>query len=305
MRSTAQWIFAVALACAACHGDQVGDFQGQDSSAQDSVGDSGSDSSVSSDADALGETTGIDSTPLDVHHDTVPLDVGPLDGGVTCPDWATNGPQMIQLHPKFCIDDLEVDREDFNAFLGDPTRDGGGPPPPSPKCDGNVLPPMFTADPNHPANVDWCDAWMFCAWAGKRLCGKIDGGGWSTSSTDWVDPALDQWSFACRGGSPGTNFPYGADYVAGECNDTGALMDDKTHLECAGPPTPAHFDFVWDMSGNVAEWVDACDDTAPFHCQIRGGYYASTAPDGYACDANNSVEVTTNADWVGFRCCYP
>ena len=55
--------------------------------------------------------------------------------------------------------------------------------------------------------VRWCHAYAYCKWAGKRLCGKHGGG-----TYPWADSEASynsQWSYACRGGIPGTQYPYG------------------------------------------------------------------------------------------------
>jgi len=91
-------------------------------------------------------------------------------------------------------------------------------------------------DPNLPVvNVDWCDASVFCAWTGKRLCGAIGGGPANWKLGD--DAETDQWYRACSkaGEDP---FPYGTAYSASSCNgreaEVGALAPVASMLGCEG-----------------------------------------------------------------------
>jgi len=56
-----------------------------------------------------------------------------------------------------------------------------------------------------------------------------------------------------------------------------------------------------DMSGNVAEWVDACD-TDGKKCRVRGGSYSSS-DESLRCDAAAHELRTDTSRAVGFRCC--
>jgi hypothetical protein len=40
-------------------------------------------------------------------------------------------------------------------------------------------------------NVDWCDAYAYCAGIGKRLCGKIGGGTLDQGGLDDVIETID------------------------------------------------------------------------------------------------------------------
>ena len=60
------------------------------------------------------------------------------------------------------------------------------------------------------------------------------------------------------------------------------------------------------MSGNVAEWEDACtaqigpDDV----CIVRGGSWGSNTSAELACDVTNITKTrNTTSDRIGFRCC--
>lgn len=157
-------------------------------------------------------------------------------------------------------------------------------------------------DPTLPVvGVDWCDAAMFCAWAGKRLCGSLDGGPSDIDTAD--DPELDAWFRACS--NSGANlYPYGPDYDATLCNggDSGhdALLPVGSLATCEGGVTG-----LFDMSGNVWEWSNACESTggdANTQCLRRGGSRHSDA-DNLRCAVNSDRARGERDNAVGFRCC--
>jgi sulfatase modifying factor 1 len=150
-------------------------------------------------------------------------------------------------------------------------------------------------------NVDWCDAAVFCTWAGKRLCGAVDGGPADFEVAD--DPDADAWYRACSGAGA-TAYPYGPDYEPASCNgeDAGldALQSVGTLATCEGGVTG-----LFDMSGSVWEWTDACEASpgdANTECRRRGG---SRFSDGQSlrCDLNSGRERGERDNAIGFRCC--
>ena len=158
--------------------------------------------------------------------------------------------------------------------------------------------------------VDWCDAYVYCAWAGKRLCGAIGGG--PTPFASYANPATSAWLHACSDGGA-VAYPYGATYDAAACNGKdfpggSALRAVGALSTCAGAADPA----LRDMSGNVYEWEDSCDANvgSADHCLIRGGGYLTPGPPGnmnLSCVGTGST-LLRNSDTfvdVGFRCCSP
>ena len=162
-----------------------------------------------------------------------------------------------------------------------------------------------------------------CSVAGKRpwasvtkeeaaaACGLI-GSGWRLCTAA-------EWSDACNG-TGNTTFPYGATYMPAACVGydytaptpntapaaTGAAALCVSHLSAAAG------DVLYDMSGNVKEWV--LTTVSPAAYEMRGGAYdiasftqgmpPTTEALGLQCDASvPAPAVPVRLPSVGFRCC--
>ena len=199
---------------------------------------------------------------------TSPLaDAGPCPG-----KGATMVPVVTTIGTTYCIDSTEVTQAQYSAFLFD-TR-GVVKDPPS-KCTSKAdLTPATGGGclgKYEPAGkgaypvvcVDWCDAWSYCHWAGKRLCGPIAGEESKGRAGEWVGACSSNGSRV---------YPYGDVYVSGTCNDsnaTGTTRPAGSMPGCVGGSRG-----LFDMSGNVNEWIDKCE--ADDACEARGGNYLST-----------------------------
>jgi sulfatase modifying factor 1 len=147
-----------------------------------------------------------------------------------------------------------------------------------------------------------------CNASGKRLC---------TSS---------EWEHACRGPST-TQFPYGPARRAGACNDDMRALHPVAEaglmlgiprdalwragmnqslinqlpatLLPAGERAECTNEYgVFDMVGNLHEWVDDPDGT------FRGGYYMDTSHNGEGCAYATTAHDFSYHDYsTGFRCC--
>ncbi|HSO36744.1 MAG TPA: SUMF1/EgtB/PvdO family nonheme iron enzyme [Labilithrix sp.] len=187
--------------------------------------------------------------------------------------------------------------------------------------------------------VDWCDASAYCKWAKKQLCGAINGAS-VTPGTANNTATGDAWFNACSAQGTKT-YPYGAiPYDPQRCNGNGvgtvgapAVLDSRDlgfghpaneddgvyqvavsdkggnigsadHKACQGGSVG-----VYQMSGNVAEWEDSCDDaTATSPCRVRGGSYKDNDNiEALKCVAVRSVPrmpLTKDAvKDIGIRCC--
>jgi formylglycine-generating enzyme required for sulfatase activity len=160
-------------------------------------------------------------------------------------------------------------------------------------------------EPDRPAAcVDWCDAAAYCAWAGKRLCGRYGGAGYDVTggpAEGHADATVSEWFAACTGAT-GTAYPYGAGYEPNRCND-----------EASGPQQVGEFATceggypgVFDMSGNVGEWDNGCTDfNSPDvlqNCLSRGGSWYQVM-DELRCDTYRDIPRWSMGDGVGIRCC--
>jgi hypothetical protein len=148
------------------------------------------------------------------------------------------------------------------------------------------------------------EALVACKASRKRLCTETE------------------WFAACSGRRP-TKFPYGDERKAGYCNDQGKapllilykVDDDSAHgfepmndprlnqLENTVARTGSHPHCtngfgVYDMVGNLHEWVDDPDGT------FRGGYYLDTHINGDGCSYRTVAHDASYHDYsTGFRCC--
>lgn len=256
--------------------------------------DAGADSEGQSPNDGGGSTDGAPSTS-------------------SCP--GRHGPKMVKLDG-FCIDSTEVTVGQYAAFLDAMAARadrGVGDQPAA--CIWNVtfVPPFWwratpdEADAGTSAAeidtmpvtvVDWCDARAFCAWAGKRLCGRVGGG--ALTHEEAATPT-SEWYVACsRNGL--RRYPYGETFVADACNDDGskARQPVGSNPECVGG-----YDGIFDMSGNAAEWIGACGagaDAGVHDCALAGGVHSFPA-NAVDCKGMDVQPASSTIPQAGFRCC--
>ncbi len=238
----------------------------------------------------------------------------PSDGGsngdADCP--GTGGPKAIRVGTlignEFCVDTTEVTRAQYVDFLS------SDPQPRHPRClqktsfvPRNNWPPLAGEGQLPVVWVDWCDAYTFCEWAGKRLCGNVNGGGLD-GGPERFNARINQFLHACTGGGA-HEYAYGNDYVEGRCNGPDAAAPEPVGSR---PTCQGGFDGLFDMSGNVSELQDNCD---PGELDGDGGDDACYATSGSFIEANGFTphrcvsegEMKRSGAYrnLGFRCCGP
>ncbi|MFQ5353195.1 MAG: formylglycine-generating enzyme family protein [Candidatus Binatia bacterium] len=142
----------------------------------------------------------------------------------------------------------------------------------------------------HPMNcVNYYGAEQYCAFVGGRIC----------TETEWLE--------ACRG-SDGRSFPYGDAFSLESCNSQSLTVsvegrEMQTAVVGSHPACEGGFTGLFDMAGNVSEWVAKCKGE---YCKFRGGGYMSNDPiDMFAgcrgvCAGNQKPFMSGT---VGVRCC--
>lgn len=211
---------------------------------------------------------------------------------------------VVPIAVQTCVDPTEVSRDAYAAFLAARGADTSGQ---SAACRFNTRFIPEASWPPAPGTgalpvtwVDWCDAAAYCSWRGKRLCGGL--GGSSIALVDAEEPTRSEWTAICSADGD-RKLPYGNDYLPGRCHDSGnGPAAVGATLGCEGG-----YPGVFDLSGNVSEWQDACDDAQGASggndlCAVMGGAWSSD-PRDLECDrAQEARRQSASAD-RGFRCC--
>jgi len=221
---------------------------------------------------------------------------------------------MVAVPPGYWIDATEVTKAQYAAWLSTEPSIAAQ----QQFCSFNTTfipgcdwPP--TGDSSHPVvGVDWCDANAYCKGVGKRLCGRIGGG--STDYNAYADATTSQWYHACTAGGQ-NDYPYGDTYQPHTCNGNedqhtgcdGGVCSSSAVASLSGCQSSIpEYAGVFDMSGNVYEWEDACEASngATDACHVRGGSFFGDGPMALRCDSG--LIAQRNSDWshiCGFRCC--
>jgi eukaryotic-like serine/threonine-protein kinase len=154
----------------------------------------------------------------------------------------------------FYLDETEVTNQQYKKFV-----DAKGYRPPSSWTDGSYAPGK---DQFPVTQVTWRDAYAYALWAHKRL------------------PTEAQWEYAARGGNNDFLYPWGNDWKDGNANVGKALAPVKSFEN-----DRSTFG-IYDMAGNVSEWVDGVRTNYKNEqtigcgtCRVyRGGNYADVKP---------------------------
>ena len=220
----------------------------------------------------------------------------------------TKGPTMVKVPQGFCIDSTEVTNAQYAAFLTAGVSTAGQ----DSRCGWNTTYtpssgwPVTGKDGYPVVHVDWCDAYAYCKWAGKRLCGKIGGGSNSYEAHQYATES--QWYAACSAG--GTQaYPYGSTYDGKKC--VGFDYDGKPGHQSSDVVRPAgtatcegSYAGIYDLSGNIREWEDSCTSSTGKldSCRLRGGGFGDPATN-LACGPGSTSSRGDHDGFIGFRCC--
>ncbi|MBL8716608.1 MAG: SUMF1/EgtB/PvdO family nonheme iron enzyme [Myxococcales bacterium] len=283
----------------------------QPSEALAEVGDT-SDSSVLDAADSSAVDTG-DSTTLDTA-DTKDTTVTDSDASVPeaetgpapCPSKAgtTAMVRVPSSKGSYCIDVNEVTITQMELYDGLTLT---APPGLPARCAGiwkrwyrrfavGTDPPVVADEPA--INANYCQAFAYCKWAGKRLCRALDTSGPAA-------PINSELFWACSNAGASTR-PYGATYAPKSCDvESGRSTPASIGLapKCHGTSTP--YDKVFNLIGSAEEWSDECVDPTPPakpKCTARGGYFGNSSTDAL-CAQTVTYNVDSEFASLGFRCC--
>lgn len=177
-----------------------------------------------------------------------------------------------------------------------PTPNAAGATVAAAECMGYDLDTEATLRPDFPIRcIDWCDAAAYCIWAGGYMCRSIEGD--ATHPNEWKTACASQFD---------TKYPYGQNYQAGHCVDNN--VSNKPVKVATYPGCVGGYSGVFDMSGNVSEWLDCgCEfegtDPTTTVAYLGGGAYHDMGDD-LDCKPNNTSPIGGFRKDVGARCCY-
>lgn len=289
-------LVALLAAAAGC-----GDSAGGDASSDAFDGVDGAADGPTPDADALDGTDAPGESPLEADdavvetwpETDVAIDAGPDVPARPCPSG------MALVEDAFCVDLHE-------GALEERAPDGSwAPASPYLTVGTRTVRAVPAAGIPPQGYISGTEAAAACAASGKRLC------------------TSEEWLAACRGPDE-LLYPYGAEHVAGACNDhyagghpvvdffgTAEGVWDLAHMNDPGinqqPGTVAPGGVfaacvsawgVFDLHGNLHEWVADVDGT------FRGGFYADASINGPGCTYRTGAHDAGYHDYsTGFRCC--
>jgi len=151
--------------------------------------------------------------------------------------------------------------------------------------------------------TNWCQAYAYCAWAGKELCGALDGGAFDYGA--FADSTQSVWMSACSANGA-QQYPYGASFKPSACDLSApdgaiaSLAPVGSFGDCVGS-LPG----LYDMLGNVGEWENACQSSdggaAADLCRRGGGGFDDIA--GATCAFSDNGARNHQSGTTGFRCC--
>jgi hypothetical protein len=235
-------------------------------------------------------------------------DLARLDGDLARSDLSPPArcPQYMILVPgpptDFCIDQYEA------STLRLIPSGGEEPWPFDRPVDGQTVRAIVRPGQKPQAYISATQANEACQRSGKRLCSE------------------PEWLAACQGPTRHT-YPYGDTYQKGACNEgratnpvndcfgngSGVFTYANMNSPCCvnqpnslavggGFPTCRSEYGVFDLHGNLHEWIDAT--TATGNGVFKGGFFVDAKLNGAGCLYRTTAHAKTYHDYsTGFRCC--
>jgi formylglycine-generating enzyme required for sulfatase activity len=217
--------------------------------------------------------------------DMVVIPSGSFDMGSIDSDEKDEKPDhRVILEQTFAMGRIEITKGQFAAFVSATGHDAGD------QCwtlkgdqwkvsaSNNWRDPGYTQDDNHPvACINWIDARAYVKWLSDQT-GK-----------HYQLPSESQWEYACRGGEQ-------IEYCGSDNVDSVAWYDQNSGKTTHPAATKQANAFgLYDMSGNVGEWVEDS-----YHDRYHDGYNAAPS-DGSAWAGDVSKRVLRGGSWLYSR----
>ncbi|MBU1628032.1 SUMF1/EgtB/PvdO family nonheme iron enzyme, partial [bacterium] len=181
---------------------------------------------------------------------------------------------MVKIGDKYCIDIYEASKEDATSTYAGDKNDGAA------FSQAGVIPWNWAT---------WFEAQQACIKSGKRLC------------------TTEEWRDACDGtiGAGGNIYPYGNDYNEKICLIKKSYEKGEQSIPTGSRSECVSSFGVFDMNGNLNEWVNNFqNDTVKFKQLLGGGWEDSSI--SIKCGGRNLGNYPDDTlRTIGFRCCYP
>ena len=87
---------------------------------------------------------------------------------------------------------------------------------------------------------------------------------------------------------------------AGVCSDSNSFGPHYVEAVGSRKDCVGGYPGLFDMSGNVAEWIDACEKGTEIRCVVQGGGATSQYS---SCNDTNHQAQDHQSEFIGFRCC--